>query len=179
VIFEKKAGWSADSYESVSDVADYYESVVAIAKDGKQAANWVTQDVLREMKERSVSIADFSVSAETLGAIIQRVVDKKITNKSGREVFSVLLEDADEAHEASVDRIDEIITERGLEVISDTGALEEAVKAAIAESPKAVEDFKAGKQQAVGAIIGKVMRLAKGADAKTVRELIIKTLQKM
>ena len=181
--FETEFGLSAYDADVIMNqgkaVADYYEKVVTIAKDGKQAANWVTQDVLREMKERSESIAEFSVGAEILGAIIQRVVDKKITNKSGREVFSVLLEDADDDREINVDRIDEIISERGLEVVSDTGALEEAVKAAIAESPKAVEDFKAGKQQAVGAIIGKVMRLAKGADAKTVRELIIKTLQEI
>ncbi|CAK9108557.1 unnamed protein product [Durusdinium trenchii] len=136
-------------------------------------------DILREMKERSIGIEEFPLSSEVLGTIIQRITDNKITNKSGREVFSVLLNEIDKEKSVDVGRVDQIINEKGLEVVSDTGALETAVHAAIAESPKAVEDFKAGKQQAVGAIIGKVMRQAKGADAKAVRELIIQTLQNM
>lgn len=181
--FETELGLSAYDADVIvnqgKEMADYYEEVVAISGDGKQAANWVSQDLLRELKERSLSIEEFPIPAEALGTIIQRVVAKKITNKSGREVLCVLLSEADEDQKIEVSRIDALISERGLEVVSDTGALEEAVKAAIAESPKAVEDFKAGKQQAVGAVIGKVMRLAKGADPKAVRELIIKTLQEM
>lgn len=159
--------------------ADYFEELAAIGGDGKQAANWITQDVLREMKDRSLTIEEFPIGADVLGMIIKRIVDKQITNKSGREVLSVLLEDADEDRPVTTDRIEAIIEERGLAVIADTGALDEAVNAAIAESPKAVEDFKAGKQQAVGAVIGKVMRSAKGADPQTVRELIIKRMQEM
>ena len=74
-------------------------------------------------------------------------------------------------------RVVELIDEKGLRTISDAGALESAVTAAIADSPKAVEDFKAGKQQAIGAIIGKVMKQAKGADAAAVREMIVQRLQ--
>ncbi|QDT30860.1 Asp-tRNA(Asn)/Glu-tRNA(Gln) amidotransferase subunit GatB [Thalassoglobus polymorphus] len=181
--FENELGLSAYDADVIvnqgKDLADYYEEVVAVCRDGKQAANWVTQDILREMKERSFEISEFPIHSELLGTIIQRVVDKKITNKSGREVLGVLLEDADEERELTLSRVDEIIQERGLEIVSDTGALDEAIQAAIAESPKAVEDFKAGKQQAVGALIGKVMRVAKGADAKAVREMIIKKLQGM
>ncbi len=181
--FESELGLSAYDADVIvnqgKELADFYEEVVAIGGDGKQAANWVTQDVLREMKERSIEIGDFPISAEVLGTIILRIVEKKVTNKSGREVLGVLLENADDDREVSVSRIDEIIQERGLEIVSDTGALDDAIQAAIAESPKAVEDFKAGKQQAVGALIGKVMRVAKGADAKAVREQIINTLQKL
>jgi len=129
------------------------------------------------MKERSQSINEFPIRADILGTIIKRVVGNKITNKSGREVLSALLAEVDDDNAIDAGRVDTLIAELGLEVVSDTGALEEAVQAAIADSPKAVEDFKAGKQQAVGAMIGKVMRVAKGADAKAVRELIIKTLR--
>lgn len=181
--FEAELGLSAYDADVIvnqgKEFADYYEQVAQISGDGKQSANWVTQDILREMKERSIGIEEFPLSSEVLGTIIQRITDNKITNKSGREVFSVLLNEIDEEKSVDVGRVDQIINEKGLEVVSDTGALETAVQAAIAESPKAVEDFKAGKQQAVGAIIGKVMRQAKGADAKAVRELIIQTLQTM
>lgn len=179
--FEIELGLSAYDADVIvnqgKELADYYEEVVSISKDGKQAANWVTQDILREMKERSQSINEFPIRADILGTIIKRVVGNKITNKSGREVLSALLAEVDDDNAIDAGRVDTLIAELGLEVVSDTGALEEAVQAAIADSPKAVEDFKAGKQQAVGAMIGKVMRVAKGADAKAVRELIIKTLR--
>lgn len=181
--FESELGLSPYDADVIvnqgKEIADFFEEVVSICQDGKQAANWVTQDVLRETKDRGVSIDEFPITAELLGTIIQRVVTKKITNKSGREVFAALLEAADDDAELSVSQIDTIIQERELEIVEDTGAIEAAIQSAIAESPKAVEDFKAGKQQAVGALIGKVMRLVKGADAKAVREQIIKTLQEM
>ena len=70
-------------------------------------------------------------------------------------------------------RIAEIIQEKGLEVVSDTGALEGIINAVVERNPKAVEDFQNGKQAAVGALIGQVMREVKGADAKVVRQMLI------
>ena len=60
--------------------------------------------------------------------------------------------------------------------MNDTGLLDAAIATALADSPKAVEDFKAGKQQALGALLGKIMKLVKGADAKVVRERLIQKL---
>lgn len=181
--FENEFGLSSYDADVIvnqgKELADYFEELVTFGGDGKLAANWVTQDLLREMKERSLTITEFPIPAKVLGIIIQRIVGKRITNKSGRELLAACLQQAHEEQPITVDHIDELIAERGLEVVEDSGALAAAVQAAIADSPKAVEDFQAGKQQAVGALIGKVMRVAKGADAKTVRELIIETLQKM
>lgn len=179
--FEEEFGLSAYDADVIvnqgKEFANYFEQVVSVCEDGKQAANWVTQDVLREMKERTWTISEFPITAEILGTVIRRVVDKKITTKSGRELLAALLEEAEEGPLSGADQVDALIEQRGLAVVSDTGALEAAVQAAIAESPQAVTDFQAGKQQAVGAIIGKVMRQAKGADAKVVRELIVQKLQ--
>lgn len=187
--FEKDLGLSAYDADVIVNqgrlFADYYEAVAANAGDGKQAANWVTQDLQRELKERSLSIEEFPISAEVLGTLIQRIVAGTITTKSGREVFSALLAEFDTAYDndetcaLTPARVDELIEARGLKIVQDTGALESAIAAAIAESPQAVEDFQAGKQQAVGAIIGKVMRQAKGADPQTVRELILQKLQEL
>ncbi|MCA8997365.1 MAG: Asp-tRNA(Asn)/Glu-tRNA(Gln) amidotransferase subunit GatB [Planctomycetaceae bacterium] len=155
------------------EFADYFELVASTCDDAKQAANWVTQDVLREMNDRRLNVEEFPIGAEVLGTVLKRVSEKTITIKSAREVFVALLEDADEDREVTVSRVDHLIDDRGLKVVSDTGALDAAIAAAVAESPKAVEDFNAGKQQAVGAIIGKVMKQVRGADPKQVREQII------
>jgi len=167
--------------------ADYFETVAGEAGDGKQAANWVTQDVLREMNARRLSIEEFPVTAIVLGGLLKQIVGGSLTVKGAREVFGVLLERYDAAIEKADNAakvklsfdgaaIDAIVAERGLAVVKDTGAIVSAIVAAIAESPRAVEDFRGGKQQALGAVIGKVMKQVKGADAKVVRELLIQKL---
>jgi aspartyl-tRNA(Asn)/glutamyl-tRNA(Gln) amidotransferase subunit B len=170
------------------DFADYFETVAKACGDGKQTANFATQDVLREMKARGVTIGEFLISAATLGSLLRRVTDAKITVKGAREVFAELLsrysEHADQGGDAGISAIggaddaaiEQIIVDRGLIVVNDTGAIDAALAAAIADSPRAIEDFRAGKQQALGAVIGKVMKQVKGADAKLVREILLKKL---
>jgi aspartyl-tRNA(Asn)/glutamyl-tRNA(Gln) amidotransferase subunit B len=157
--------------------ADYFEQVSALCGDSKQAANWVTQDVQRELNQRRVNIAEFPISADLLGALLQRIAQKQITVKSGRDLFSILLEEADNERLIGVSQMDALIDERGLRIIEDTGALDAAITSALAESARAIEDFRSGKQQALGAVIGKVLKQVKGADAKSVREMILKRLE--
>lgn len=162
--------------------ADYFEATARECGDGKQAANWVTQDVLREMNERSLSIGEFPIEAPLLGNLLGRIVAGALTIKGAREVFAELLSrhdaalDADESADLAPAAIDALIQERGLAVVKDDAALDAAIAAALADSPKAIEDFRAGKQQALGAVIGKVMKQLKGADAKAVREALIAQL---
>lgn len=159
-----------------SDLAKYYETVVSLCGDAKQAANWVTQDVQRDLNDRKLEIAEFPIVAELLGDLLKRIVSGDLTNKGAREVYAQLLLDADDEQPLSIDRINAIIDEKGLKVVNDTGLIDAAIASAIADSQKAVEDFKAGKQQAIGAVVGKIMKLVKGADAKVVREMLIKKL---
>ncbi|MEZ5943536.1 MAG: Asp-tRNA(Asn)/Glu-tRNA(Gln) amidotransferase subunit GatB [Planctomycetaceae bacterium] len=176
----QEAGLSAYDAEVIvnqgREFADYYERVADAIGDAKQAANWATQDVLRTLNDKQQSIGEFALSSDVLAALLKRIVDGDITVKSGRELFAALIEEADDGQDAAASRIDELIEERGLKVVNDTGALDTAIDAALAESPQAVEDFRNGKQQAVGAVIGKVMKSLKGADPKQVRERIIEKL---
>ena len=158
------------------ELARYFETVVSRCGDAKQAANWVTQDVQRDLNDRKLSIGQFPIPAEVLGSLLKRVVSSDVTIKGAREVYAQLLLDADEDQSITIERIDAIINEKGLQVVNDTGLIDSAIATALAESPKAVEDFKAGKQQALGAVVGKVMKLVKGADAKVVREMLLKKL---
>ena len=157
--------------------ADYFETVARSCGDGKQASNWITQDVLREMKQRAQSISSFAIQPDVLGALLSRINQKQITIKSARDVFGELLTEFDDTSIAPVSsRIDEIIAAKGLAIVEDTGAIDAAITTVLGRSAKAIADFKAGKQNAIGALIGQVMREVKGADPQTVREKIVAAL---
>ena len=156
--------------------ADYFEAVTRVCGDGKQAANWMTQDVLREMKQRDQSIEQFAIRPEVLSVLLSRINQKQITIKSAREVFGDLLTESDQQSSSappSPQRIDEIIAAKGLAIAQDTGAIDSAITAVLARNAKAVADFKSGNEKAIGALIGQVMREVKGADPQTVREKIV------
>ncbi len=187
-------------------MADYFEEVAQSCGDGKQAANWITQDVLREMNPRGQTITQFAIQPPILSALLSRINAKQITIKSARDVFSTLLAEADESsasdesaggseqppaapgqvhqihvqHHISlsqtVSRIDEIIAEKGLAIVEDTGAIDAAIATVLARSAKAIADFKGGNEKAIGALIGQVMKTVKGADPATVKEKLLAEL---
>ncbi len=156
--------------------ADYFEEVVGACGDGKQTANWVTQDVLREMNERKLSIDDFPIRPAVLAALLEKIGGREITNKSARDVFIELLREAGAGAELSVEHVSRIVDEKGLAVVSDTERLESVIAAVVEQNPKAAADFQAGKQAAIGPLIGQVMRAVKGADPKTVRQMLCERL---
>ncbi|MFT5094518.1 MAG: aspartyl-tRNA(Asn)/glutamyl-tRNA(Gln) amidotransferase subunit B [Porticoccaceae bacterium] len=160
------------------EYADYFDEVASACGDGKQAANWVTQDVQRELNDRKVEISEFAIPAAVLGNILERIVKGNITVKSGREVFAELLTMTDDGTEVTTDSVESIIADKGLVVEKDTGKIDAAIQAVIdnERNAKAVEDVRGGKQQAVGPLIGQVMRELKGADAGSVRQMIIDKL---
>ncbi|HWL08294.1 MAG TPA: Asp-tRNA(Asn)/Glu-tRNA(Gln) amidotransferase GatCAB subunit B, partial [Planctomicrobium sp.] len=175
--FQEELGLSAYDADVLvnqgGEIAAYFEQVAILCGDAKQAANWVTQDILRELKERRLEISEFPVRSEILGTLLKRITDQVITIKSGRELFTRLLREHDGVQEIRTEWIDVLIDEQGLKIVKDTGAIDDAITIALDNGAKAIEDFRAGKQQALGALIGNVMKQVKGADAKSVRELII------
>jgi aspartyl-tRNA(Asn)/glutamyl-tRNA(Gln) amidotransferase subunit B len=181
-----QAAYQISSYDAAvivdqqTEFADFYETVAKGGGDGKQAANWMTQDVLREMNDRKLTIGTFPIRPDVLCAILKKINQGDITIKAGRDVFMALLEDASMGTDVIIDpeRVDRIIAEKGLAIVKDTGAIETAIAAAIAKNEKAVADFKSGKQAAVGKLIGEVMKQCKGADPQTVRTMLMETLAK-
>ncbi len=156
--------------------AEYFETVATGCGDGKQAANWVTQDVLRELNERRIAIDEFALTPSIITTLLSKIGANEITTKSARTILAELLAGTDDEHPISVERIDQIIDEKDLGLVSDTGQLEGAVDAVLARNEKAVDDFRNGKQAAVGALIGQVMREIGGADAKIVRQMLIEKM---
>ena len=174
--------WGLNDYDAAVIVAqgggfaDYYETVAQTCGDGKQAANWVTQDVQRELNDRKLEVAAFPIPATTLGGLLKRIVDGTLTVKGAREVFAALLALPDErADDAAVARI---VDDKGLTLVEDTAAVDAAIDAVAADprNAKAVADVRGGKHQAAGPLIGQVMKQVKGADPKAVRERVLERL---
>jgi len=156
--------------------ADYFETVAQTCGDGKQAANWLTQDLLREINDRKLAIEDFPIPAEVLGGVLKRIVEGKMTVKGGREVFAELLSlPPDQVSDAAVERI---VNDKGLLLVTDMAALDAAIDAVLADPKhaKAIADARGGKQQAAGPLIGQVMKQLKGADPKAVRERLLERI---
>ena len=156
--------------------ADYFEEVAQVAGDGKRAANWCTQDVLRDLSELDFTLDAFPIPAGTLGHLLKRVAAGELNTKAARDVYADLL--ARPRAENTSETVDAIVDERGLIAVTGGAELEAACDAAIAD-PKnavAVETVRGGKQQAVGPLMGQVLKAVGGADPKTVRAMLLERI---
>ncbi len=168
--FARQYGLSAyDARILVADraIADWYEAAVAAAPSRpKQVANWVTGELLRHLKERSVDLRDLTVRPSQLGTLVELVASGEISGKTAKDVLTRMWESgADPA---------EIVRARGLGQLSDEASLASAVDAVLAENPKAVADYVAGNQRALGALVGKVQsKLGGRANPAVVNRMLL------
>jgi len=152
----------------------WFEEVVSACGDAKTAANWATQDVLRDLKAADIELEEFPITSEILGGLLKCVTDDRLTTKSAREIYAILKDSAGAGEILSLERVESLAAER--ETVNDTGALNAAIEAAIQAQPKAAEDVRAGKQAAAGPMIGMVMKQVSGADPKVVRAMLLEVL---
>ncbi|AMV38548.1 Asp-tRNA(Asn)/Glu-tRNA(Gln) amidotransferase subunit GatB [Planctomyces sp. SH-PL62] len=154
--------------EQGEDVADYFDAVARETSEYKLASNWIQQDVLRTIKDRKLAIADFPVRPDALADLINRVKRAELNTNQGREVLGRMIETGDPA--------EKVIELGGYKMVSDSGAIADAVDAALAANPQAIEDLKKGKKkpEAVkGFLRGQVMKQTGGkANPALVGELL-------
>jgi len=154
---------------SEKSLAAYFETAVKGARKPKFVANWIINDLLSALSAAGKTISDCPVSASSLDELINLIEDGKINSTQGREVFAGMFSSGKGAAE--------IAKEKGIEQVSDFGAIEALCDQAIANSPKAAAEYKAGKQQAINAIKGQVMKLSQGkANPALVGEILAKKL---
>ena len=156
-------------------MANYFEGVVAAAgkENAKAAANWLMGDVSSTLNRESVEIVDAPVLPAQLAGMLKRIADGTISNKIAKEVFGAMWE----AKSEDPNLVDVIIDQKGLKQISDTGALEAIVNEVIANNEKSVEQYRAGKEAAINALIGQAMKASKGkANPAQLTELLKKKL---
>jgi aspartyl-tRNA(Asn)/glutamyl-tRNA(Gln) amidotransferase subunit B len=145
--------------------AEYFEAVAQASGQGKLAANWVNGEIASRLNREGKDIGDCPISAERLTGLIQRIADNTLSSKLAKQVFDALW-DSDLSADAIIER-------DGLKQVSDVGAIEKMVEEAIAANPKAVEEFRAGKEKALNALAGQVMKASKGkANPAQVQEIL-------
>jgi aspartyl-tRNA(Asn)/glutamyl-tRNA(Gln) amidotransferase subunit B len=163
----------AETIVAARELADYFEQAAALAPP-RLAANWVTGEVLRWMKERKISPEDalsFPVSPERLARLIQLVEAGDVSTASAKEVLAAMMESAAEP--------EAIVAQRGLGSIRDTGALDAAVAEVVAANPSQVALYRSGKTQTFGWLVGQVMKKTGGrADPAAVRQALTRELER-
>ena len=151
-------------------LADYFEAVASATKAApKIAANWVMGELTGALNRDGVAVGAARVAAPTLAALLDKLAAGTISGKIAKEVFEALWNG-----EGSVD---EIIDKRGLVQISDSGLIDKLVADVIAANPAQVEQFRAGKQQVLGFLVGQVMKASRGkANPQQVNDALRKQL---
>jgi aspartyl-tRNA(Asn)/glutamyl-tRNA(Gln) amidotransferase subunit B len=147
------------------EMADYFETTAKLSGDAKLAANWVSQDLQALLNKHSWELSDSPIQAERLATLIQRIKDNTISGKIAKTVFEAMLDDNSDA--------DAIIEAKGLKQVTDSGALESLVDQVIANNPDQVQQYKDGKMQVIGFLVGQCMQLSKGkANPAQVNEIL-------
>ena len=151
-------------------LADYFEAVAKATKAApKIAANWVIGELTAALNRSGVDIDASRVSAATLAALLDKIEAGTISGKIAKEVFEAVWNG-----EGSVDAV---IEKRGLVQISDTAAIDKLVAEVIAANAAQVEQFRAGKQQVLGFLVGQVMKASKGkANPQQVNDALRKQI---
>ena len=146
-------------------IADIFEKTVQLCGKPKKVSNWMMGEMFRLMKEKGKEPEELDFSPEHLAKLIELSDQGAISSSVAKKVFEhIFAENADP---------EKYVEEQGLMSVSDEGALREAVEKVIAQNPRAVADYKGGRQKAFGAIMGQSMRALKGkADPAAVTKII-------
>lgn len=152
--------------------ADYFEAAVGAGADPKACVNWLMGEFASQLSTDGIEIAKAPVSAENLAALLKLISKGTISGKIAKKVFATMWKEGGNP--------EEIVKAQGLVQISDTAELSKLVDEVVGKNPKAVEDFKAGKKKAVGALVGQIMKATKGkANPRVINELLNKKLQSL
>jgi aspartyl-tRNA(Asn)/glutamyl-tRNA(Gln) amidotransferase subunit B len=149
---------------------DYYEAVAQAAGDGKKAANWVTQEVMRVLNEQGWTLAQFPLAAASLGELVRLVTSGEVEITRAKEVFNDMVTSKRSAAES--------MQALGITKV-DMSELEAICQEIVAANPKIVADVKGGKQQAVGALVGQAKKKNPNANPNDVRRICLELIAKL
>jgi len=166
------SAYDATTLTASQEMADYFESTVTVAgkANAKPCANWVMVDLAARLNKEGRELTDSPVSASQLAGLIQRIADNTISNNIAKKVFEALWNGEGATADAVIDK-------QGLKQITDSGAIEALVDEVLAANAGNVAEFRAGKEKAFNALVGQVMKAAKGkANPQQVNDLLRKKL---
>lgn len=162
--------YDAGVITSSKALADLFESSLDYTKDAKAVANWIMGDLLGYLNSNSLELSDVLLTGQGLGEMIGLLEKGTISSKIAKTVFKEMLQ--------SGKLPQQIVEEQGLVQISDEGAILAIVQEVIASNPASVEDYKAGKEKAIGFLVGQVMKQSKGkANPGLANKLLVDVLK--
>ena len=161
----------SNSITSSKYLSDFFEKAGEIANDYKSVCNWLNSDVARILNEKEMEPEEIPFTAEELAEMVTLINKGTISTSIGKKVLDELFENPRMPSK--------IIEEKGWIQISDEGAIKEVVLKVLAENAQSVADYKAGKDRALGFLVGQAMKQTKGkANPKMLNEMFIEELKK-
>ncbi|MEF3306431.1 Asp-tRNA(Asn)/Glu-tRNA(Gln) amidotransferase subunit GatB [Paenibacillus sp. GYB003] len=163
--------YDADVITSSKKLADLFEESLQFTKDAKAVSNWIMGDLLGYLNTNGLEIESVRITGQGLGEMIGLIEKGTISGKIAKTVFKEML--------VSGKRPGQIVEEQGLVQISDEGAIGAIVDKVVEANPQSVADYKAGKEKAIGFLVGQVMKESKGkANPGLVNQLIVERLKR-
>ena len=157
--------YDIDIITSSKKMADLFEETIALGAAPKKVSNWLMVETMRLLKEHEMEADEIRFSAAHLAALIQMVEAREINGTVAKEVFEkVFSENIDPKA---------YVEEHGLKTVNDEGALKKVVEEVIASNPQSVEDYRNGKEKAIGFLVGQTMKAMKGkADPGMINKML-------
>lgn len=152
-------------------ISDFFEATVAAGADAKLASNWLMGEVSAYLNAEQKELSDTELSPTGLAGMIKLISDGTISSKIAKKVFKELIEKGGDAND--------IVKAKGLVQISDEGTLREFVTASLDSNPQSIEDFKNGKDRAIGFLVGQIMKQTKGqANPPLLNKILLEEIAK-
>ncbi|MDF2786921.1 Asp-tRNA(Asn)/Glu-tRNA(Gln) amidotransferase subunit GatB [Neobacillus sp. 3P2-tot-E-2] len=153
------------------EMADFFEGAVGAGAEAKLASNWIMGDVSAYLNSEGKELHQIALTPEGLASMIKLIENGTISSKIAKTVFKELIENGGDA--------EKIVKDKGLVQISDEGTLLKIISEVLDANPQSVEDFKNGKNKAVGFLVGQLMKATKGqANPQKVNQLLNQELSK-
>ncbi len=152
------------------ELAQYYEGVIKYSNEPRLSANWMLTEVLRVLKEKNITVEKFEIKPENLAKLIKLITSNVISSKIAKDIFEMMV-DKDRDPE-------DIVKEKGLVQITDSSEIEKIVDKVLEDNPQSIEDYRAGKSNALKHLMGQAMKLSRGkANPQMINEMIVERLK--
>lgn len=153
------------------EMSDMFEKTVSLGADAKLASNYLMVDVNAYLNKVQKELSETALTAEGLAGMIKLITDGTISSKIAKKVFAELIEHGGDAAQ--------IVKEKGLVQVSDSGQLLAWVNEALDNNPKSIEDYKNGRDRAIGFLVGQIMKASKGqANPQMINKMLLEEIEK-
>ncbi|MGX7080445.1 Aspartyl/glutamyl-tRNA(Asn/Gln) amidotransferase subunit B [Gemella morbillorum] len=153
------------------EMSDMFEKTVSLGADAKLASNYLMVDVNAYLNKVQKELSETELTAEGLAGMIKLITDGTISSKIAKKVFAELIEHGGDAAQ--------IVKEKGLVQVSDSGQLLAWVNEALDNNPKSIEDYKNGRDRAIGFLVGQIMKASKGqANPQMINKMLLEEIVK-